>query len=75
MATREQVIQALNHLNEKYARTLSMLVDALDELDKKPTEIEVEKIVEVESDIDIDLSLSAEVIALENKIASRNETK
>ena len=75
MATRQQVIQAYNQLNEKYAKTLSALVDALDELDKKPTEIEVEKIVEVEADIDINLDPSDEVTALEQKIASRNETR
>lgn len=74
MATREQVIAAYNEMCTKYARTLSMLVDALDELDKKPTEVVVEKIVEVEADIDIDLTLSDEVTTLENKLANRNET-
>jgi hypothetical protein len=48
-----------------------MLVDTLDELDKKPTEIEVEKIVEVEADIDLDLSVSPEVAELENRLATR----
>lgn len=75
MASKQQVIAAYNEVCTKYARTLSMLVDALDQLDKKPTEIEVEKIVEVEADIDLDLSLSLEVTELENRLATRMQNE
>ena len=65
----------------KYRKTLEMLNDALDELEKKPKEVEVikevevevekevEKIVEVEADID--LSTPSDVAKLEKKIEDR----
>ena len=63
----------------KYRKTLEMLNDALDELEKKPKEVEVIKEVEVEKEIekiveveaDIDLSTPSDVAELEKKIEDR----
>ena len=42
---------AINALWEKYAKILEMFNDTLDELEKKPKEVEV--IVEVEANVDL----------------------
>ena len=63
----------------KYRKTLEMLNDALDELEKKPKEVEVIKEVEIEKEIekiveveaDIDLSTPSDVAKLEKKIEDR----
>tara|TARA_B000000460_G_C21526578_1_gene398561 strand:+ start:1936 stop:2160 length:225 start_codon:yes stop_codon:yes gene_type:complete len=49
MTNEKQV--AINALWEKYAKILEMFNDTLDELEKKPKEVEV--IVEVEADVDL----------------------
>jgi hypothetical protein len=71
MANIHEIKQAYDDLQVRYANTLSMLLDALDKLDEKPTEIEVEKIVEVESTLDVDLSTPREILALEKKLQGR----
>ena len=49
MTNEKQV--AINALWEKYAKILEMFNDTVDELEKKPKEVEV--IVEVEADVDL----------------------
>ena len=49
MTNEKQV--AINALWEKYAKILEMFNDTLDELEKKPKEVEV--IVEVEANVDL----------------------
>tara|TARA_B100001179_G_C18451424_1_gene343210 strand:- start:328 stop:552 length:225 start_codon:yes stop_codon:yes gene_type:complete len=49
MTNEKQV--AINALWEKYAKMLEMNISLLDELEKKPKEVEV--IVEVEADVDL----------------------
>ncbi len=71
MANIYEIKQAYDDLQVRYANTLSMLLDALDKLDEKPTQIEVEKIVEVESTLDVDLSTPREILALEKKLQGR----
>ena len=44
MANIHELKEAYDDLQARYANTLSMLLDALDRLDEKPTEVEVEKI-------------------------------
>ena len=56
MANIHEIKSAYDDLQVRYANTLGMLLDALDRLDEKPTEVEVEKIVEVEATMDVDLS-------------------
>ena len=51
----------------KYRKTLEMLNDALDELEKKPKEVEVIKEVEA----NIDLSTPSDIAELEKKIEDR----
>ena len=51
----------------KYRKTLEMLNDALDELEKKPKEVEVIKEVEA----NIDLSTPSDIAELEKKIENR----
>lgn len=46
MATKAELQDALDQLWEKYGTMLASLNDALDELDKKPKEVIVEKVVE-----------------------------
>ena len=46
MATKAELQEALDQLWEKYGTMLASLNDALDELDKKPKEVIVEKVVE-----------------------------
>lgn len=74
MASNKQ--QAVDQIWEKYRRTLEMLDEALQEneqlkqqLDEKPKEIEVEKIVEVEADIDLNTPQS--IAELEKKVEQK----
>ena len=45
--------ESIDNIWEKYAKTLKLLSNALDELDKKPKEVIVEKIVEVEKVVEV----------------------
>ena len=56
----------IDDLYAKYQKTLELLDDALDQLAKKPKEVEVEKIVEVEADID--LATPDAIAELEQKV-------
>ena len=56
-------------LYAKYQKTLELLNDALDQLAKKPKEVEVEKIVEVEADID--LATPDAIAELERKVEQK----
>lgn len=71
MANIHELKEAYDDLQTRYANTLSMLLDALDRLDEKPTEVEVEKIVEVQAEIDIDLNTPSDIVALEEKLKGR----
>jgi hypothetical protein len=71
MANIHEIKSAYDDLQVRYANTLGMLLDALDKLDEKPTEVEVEKIVEVEATIDVDLSTPANIAELEQKLQGR----
>lgn len=71
MANIQELKTAYDDLQVRYANTLGMLLDALDKLDEKPTEVEVEKIVEVEATIDVDLSTPANIAELEQKLQGR----
>lgn len=75
MANIHEIKKAYDDLQVRYANTLSMLLDALDELDEKPTEIEVEKIVEVESTLDVDLTTPQEIMVLEKKLQGKVDGK
>ena len=59
----------IDDLYAKYQKTLELLDDALDQLAKKPKEVEVEKIVEVEADID--LATPDAIAKLEQKVESK----
>ena len=59
----------IDDLYAKYQKTLELLDDALDQLAKKPKEVEVEKIVEVEADID--LATPDAIAELEQKVESK----
>ena len=59
----------IDNLYAKYQKTLELLDDALDQLAKKPKEVEVEKIVEVEADID--LATPDAIAELEQKVESK----
>ena len=59
----------IDDLYAKYQKTLERLDDALDQLAKKPKEVEVEKIVEVEADID--LATPDAIAELEQKVESK----
>ena len=59
----------IDDLYAKYKKTLELLNDALDQLAKKPKEVEVEKIVEVEADID--LATPDAIAELEQKVESK----
>ena len=78
--------ETVDTLYVKYQRTLELLSNALDEvdtlraeLDLKPKEIEVEKIVEVEKEVEkiveieanIDLTTPSRVAELEAKLAKK----
>jgi t-SNARE complex subunit (syntaxin) len=65
MTNEKQV--AINALWEKYAKILEMFNDTLDELEKKPKEVEV--IVEVEADVN--LTTPQAVADLERKIQDK----
>jgi t-SNARE complex subunit (syntaxin) len=65
MTNEKQV--AINALWEKYAKILEMFNDTLDELEKKPKEVEV--IVEVEADVD--LTTPQAVADLERKVQDK----
>ena len=71
MANIHELKEAYDDLQARYANTLSMLLDALDKLDEKPTEVEVEKIVEVQAELDIDLNTPSDIVALEEKLKGR----
>lgn len=74
MANQTEVKQALDELWGRYGKSLELLLDTLDKLDEKPTEVEVEKIVEVEADIDIDLSTPARIAELESQVLGRTQS-
>jgi len=65
MTNEKQV--AINALWEKYAKILEMFNDTLDELEKKPKEVEV--IVEVEADVN--LTTPQAIADLERKIQDK----
>ena len=65
MTNEKQV--AIDALWEKYAKILEMFNDTLDELEKKPKEVEV--IVEVEADVD--LTTPQAVADLERKVQDK----
>jgi|TARA_B100001964_G_C14225842_1_gene597585 t-SNARE complex subunit (syntaxin) len=65
MTNEKQV--AINALWEKYAKILEMFNDTLDELEKKPKEVEV--IVEVEADVN--LTTPQAVADLERKVQDK----
>jgi hypothetical protein len=71
MANIQELKTAYDDLQVRYANTLGMLLNALDKLDEKPTEVEVEKIVEVEATMDVDLSTPANIAELEQKLQGR----
>ena len=71
MANIQELKTAYDELRAKYARTLTLLLDAMDQLDEKPTEVEVEKIVEVEATIDVDLTTPPDIQALEDRLKGR----
>ena len=71
MANIHEIKSAYDDLQVRYANTLGMLLDALDKLDEKPTEVEVEKIVEVEATIDVDLTTPANIAELTQKLQGR----
>lgn len=71
MANIHEIKSAYDELRVKYARTLTLLIDAMDQLDEKPTEVEVEKIVEVEATIDVDLTTPPDIQALEERLKGR----
>jgi hypothetical protein len=71
MANIHEIKSAYDDLQVRYANTLGMLLDALDQLDEKPTEVEVEKIVEVEATMDVDLSTPDNIKALEDRLKGR----
>lgn len=73
MANKDEVKQVLDQVWTKYGNSLQLLLDTLDKLDEKPTEVEVEKIVEVEADIDIDLSTPADIAELERQVLTRTQ--
>ena len=58
MTNEKQV--AINALWEKYAKMLEMNISLLDELEKKPKEVEV--IVEVEANVDLTTPQAVEVL-------------
>ena len=45
--------ESIDNIWEKYAETLKLLSSALDELEKKPKEVIIEKIVEVEKVVEV----------------------
>ena len=49
--------ESIDNIWERYAKTLKLLSNALDELDKKPKEIIVEKIVEVEKVVEVSVEV------------------
>ena len=71
MANIHEIKSAYDELRVKYARTLSLLLDAMDQLDEKPTEVEVEKVVEVAATIDVDLTTPPDIQALEDRLKGR----
>lgn len=73
MANIHEIKSAYDDLQVRYANTLGMLLDALDKLDEKPTEVEVEKIVEVEATMDVDLTTPPEIQALEDRLKGRTD--
>ena len=45
--------ESIDNIWERYAKTLKLLSNALNELDKKPKEVIIEKIVEVEKVVEV----------------------
>ena len=70
MTNEKQV--AINALWEKYAKMLEMNISLLDELEKKPKEVEV--IVEVEADVDLTTPQAVEVLEkiVQDKLNNRH---
>ena len=70
MTNEKQV--AINALWEKYAKILEMFNDTLDELEKKPKEVEV--IVEVEANVDLTTPQAVEVLEkiVQDKLNNRH---
>ena len=63
---------AINALWEKYAKMLEMNISLLDELEKKPKEVEV--IVEVEANVDLTTPQAVEVLEkiVQDKLNNRH---
>tara|TARA_Y100000782_G_scaffold105843_1_gene126205 strand:- start:78 stop:296 length:219 start_codon:yes stop_codon:yes gene_type:complete len=70
MTNEKQV--AINALWEKYAKMLEMNISLLDELEKKPKEVEV--IVEVEANVDLTTPQAVEVLEkiVQDKLNNRH---
>ncbi len=49
--------ESIDNIWERYAKTLKLLSNALDALDKKPKEVIVEKIVEVEKVVEVPIEV------------------
>lgn len=74
MASKEQVQQALDELWEKYGKTLTMLSDALDNIEQKESRIkELETQLSAEPEFDIELSTPAAIAQLEKTLFSKDE--
>lgn len=74
MASKEQIQQALDQLFDKYGKTLSMLSDAVDDIEAKEKRIaDLEELVKAGNDIDIDLTIPEKIIELEKAILNKND--
>ena len=49
--------ESINNIWERYAKTLKLLSNALEELEKKPKEVIIEKIVEVEKVVEVPVEI------------------
>ena len=75
MASKEQIQSALDSLWEKYGNTLSMLTDAIDQIDQKDARIkELQHTIKDSEDIDIDLTIPDTIKQLEEKVLSGKHT-
>ena len=52
--------ESIDNIWERYAKTLKLLSNALDELDKKPKEVILEKLVEVEKEVEVEKIVEVE---------------
>ena len=74
MASKEQIQKALDELWEKYGKTLTMLSDALDNIEQKESRIkELETQLSAEPEFDIELSTPAAIAQLEKTLFSKDE--